>query len=72
MTTTFKIANIVADGSNIIVFYTFSNGIDYNNRFPATAPVTDLVEWGTVEAQKFDTAIAEAERRVTELQQELL
>lgn len=72
MNITFKISNIVTEGSKIIVFYQFSNGVDYSNRFNTDSSISEIMTWGQIEAEKMEAAIEDAKNRVADLQQELI
>lgn len=71
MEITFNITNIVSENNKIIVFYRFSNGAEFSNRFEVTATALDMIAWGEKEKQRFivDTKV---EERVEELKEELI
>jgi hypothetical protein len=51
---TFNITNIVAENNKIIVFYKFSNGVEYSNRFETNATLIDLMNWGNTQLETFN------------------
>lgn len=72
MEITFNITNIVVEGNKMLVFYRFSNGAEFSNRFESTASVLDLLSWGETEKQRFVIDTSVVEDRVEELKEELI
>lgn len=68
---TFNITNIVSEGNKIIVFYRFSNGQEFSNRFDSTASVIELMNWGNEQIQNFEKAKIELEQKIIELQEQI-
>lgn len=67
--TTYKIKNIVPqDDNTMIVFYEFSKGDTFSNKFPIETPVDDIRQWGVDKCTWFD----EREAQLEEMKQELL
>lgn len=73
MSITFKISNIVQEKiDTIVVFYQFSNGVDFSNRFKTNSSVSEIMTWGQNESEKMELAIEEAQNALRRLQEDLL
>lgn len=69
---TFNITNIVTSDEKIIVFYRFSNGQEYSNKFDSNTSVIDIMNWGNEQITLMEQAKKQLEEKINELQQELL
>ena len=73
MNITFKISNIFQEKiDTMVVFYQFSNGVEFNNRFNTNSSISEIMTWGQIEAEKMELSIKDMENKLIDLQNQLL
>jgi hypothetical protein len=71
--TTFNISNTIVDPENkdgIIVFYSFSNGNVWSNRFPMSTTFAEIMAWGNSKCEFIESIVLERQRIVESINEQ--